>query len=141
MAQAGDEVRRDGHAVRRSAGELRDHHGHRIDLDWMTTGGDGFAVTDWILFVDGRRFYLGQESIFVRQVLEQDFAAFIAAAYDRAGITEDDDYEDGLLKASLAVGVVEGLCRSWAAEGRDFLTAVPELGEWALAAEAVSEDG
>ena len=125
-----------GRAAGRSLEELHDHDGHRIDLDWMTTGGDGFATTDWVLFVDGRQFYLGQDSLFVEQVLGRDFAGFISAAFDRAGATESDECDDELLKASLAAGVVEGLCWSWTAEGRDFLAAVPELGVWSLAAAA-----
>ncbi len=128
-----------------TAAELRAHNGHDIDLGLMTTKGPGFAATDWILAIDGRQFYLSRDCEFVERVLRQDFAAFLHAAFVRAGLggddlCDDEPFDDDLLKASLAAGVVAGLCDEWGNDGRDFFAAAPALAPWALAPKA-SEAG
>ena len=44
------------------------------------------SYTDWVLFVDERRLYLGNDARLVRQVLDEDFGAFIHKAFRRARI-------------------------------------------------------
>ena len=116
--------------------ELKTYEGHQIGLEWLTHGdpASGFAWTDWILWIDDHQFYLGQDAKFVARVLGDDFAAFIHAAFDRVGLKGGElvDKDHDLLKASLAVGVVEGLCERWEQDGSDFLAAVPELEPWSL---------
>jgi len=59
-------------------------HTIRLEYDEVSLG--GFAYTNWLLFVDGRPFYLGQDAKFVTRVLGQDFARFIHEAFVRADI-------------------------------------------------------
>ncbi|HUU33438.1 MAG TPA: hypothetical protein VMW48_05205, partial [Vicinamibacterales bacterium] len=56
-------------------------HTIRLEYDEVSLG--GFAYTNWLLFVDGRPFYLGQDAKFVTRVLGQDFARFIHEAFVR----------------------------------------------------------
>jgi len=97
------------------AEDLELYEGHKISLEWEAIDLGGFAYTNWILFVDGNLFYLGQDAKFVARVLGRDFAEFIREAFDRAGILEPTDrklagdFDRDLLRASLAVGIIEGL--------------------------------
>jgi hypothetical protein len=83
--------------------------------------------------------YLGQDGRFVRQVLGQDFAAFIHEAFRRARIDKQSpsqrlagDFDGDLLRASLAYGVVQGLEDRYATEGNDFFEVLPGLEPWSL---------
>jgi len=113
--------------------------GHRIRLEYEQVSRDGLSCTDWVLFVDERMLYLGVDSMFVRQVLEQDFAAFIHEAFRRARIDKQSpsqrlagDFDGDLLRASLAYGVVQGLEDRYATKGNDFFEALPGLEPWSL---------
>lgn len=94
---------------------LATYDGHPIRLEWETVDLGGFAYTNWLLFVDGNLFYLGQDAKFVARVLGRDFAEFIREAFNRAGILEPEDrklaglFDHDLLRASLAWGIVDVL--------------------------------
>jgi len=79
--------RRDSGADVHTPEDFSQHAGHPIRLEYEQARRDGVVYTDWVLFVDERMLYLGQDARFVRQVLGQDFAAFIHEAFRRAGIT------------------------------------------------------
>ena len=122
-----------------TAEDFSQYAGHAIRLEYEQASRDGVAYTDWVLFVDERMLYLGQDGRFVSQVLGQDFSAFIHGAFRRAGITElapsrrlAGDFDPDLLRASLARGVVEGLSQRYATEGEDFFEALQGLDPWSL---------
>ena len=122
-----------------TADDFSRYAGHPIRLEYEQARRDGVVYTDWVLFVDERMLYLGQDGRFVRQVLGQDFAAFIHEAFRRAGITTSSqsprlagDFDPDLLRASLARGVVEGLSERYATEGEDFFEALQGLAPWSL---------
>ena len=119
--------------------DLSQYAGHQIRLEYEQARRDGVALTDWVLFVDERMLYLGQDGRFVRQVLGRDFAAFLHEAFRRAGITTSyqrphlaGDLDGDLLRASLAHGVVQGLSDGYAARGEDFFEALQGLDPWSL---------
>ena len=123
---------------------LGEYRGHRVVLDWQDGGIAELRVawTDWVLSIDDQIFYLGQDALFVEDVLDCDFAAFVAAAYRRADIivplgrprrTDDDE---ALLKASLATGVLEALEAAYRERGEEFFEEVGGLDPWAFAATA-----
>lgn len=119
--------------------DFSQYAGHPIRLEYEQARRDGVVCTDWVLFVDERMLYLGQDARFVRQVLGQDFAAFIQEAFRRAGITTSSsrprlagDFDHDLLRASLARGVVHGLSDSYAIEGEDFFEVLRGLDPWSL---------
>jgi hypothetical protein len=113
--------------------------GHAIRLEYEQAHRDGVVYTDWVLFVDERMLYLGQDAMFVRRALGQDFAAFIHSAFRRAGIDAlppgqrlAGDFDRSLLRASLAYGIVQGLAGMYADLGQDFFEALPGLEPWSL---------
>jgi len=113
---------------------------HRISLEYEQVNLGGFAYTNWLLFVDGRLFYLGQDAKFVTRVLGQDFAGFIREAFVRAGIDAPAsrlltaDFNTNRLRASLAAGIVRGLDDIFSEQGQDFfeLVASGELEPWSF---------
>ena len=122
-----------------TAEDFSQYAGHPIRLEYEQARRGGVVFTDWVLFVDERMLYLGQDGMFVRQVLGQDFAAFIHEAFHRAGIDTlfpsqrlAGDFDRDLLRASLAYGVVRGLEDRYATEGKDFFEALPGLEPWSL---------
>jgi hypothetical protein len=122
-----------------TADDLSQYAGHPIRLEYEQVSGGGVVRTDWVLFVDERMLYLGHDGMFVAQVLGQDFAAFIHAAFQRAGIDElpperllAADFDGDLLRASLAYGAVQGLEARYAAEGDDFFAVLADLEPWSL---------
>ena len=122
-----------------TAEDFGKYAGHRIRLEYEQIRRDGLSCTDWVLFVDERMLYLGVDSKFVRQVLGQDFAAFIHEAFRRARIDKRSpsqrlagDFDGDLLRASLAYGVVQGLEDKYATEGEDFFEAILGLELWSL---------
>ena len=115
-----------------TAADFSQYEGHPIRLEYEQASRDGVVYTDWVLFVDERMLYLGQDGRFVRQVLGQDFGAFIHEAFRRAGITTSSqsprlagDFAPDLLRASLARGVVEGLSERLRHRGRGLLRGAP----------------
>ena len=119
--------------------DFSQYAGHPIRLEYEQASRGGVVYTDWVLFVDERMLYLGQDGRFVRQVLGQNFAAFIHEAFRRAGITTlslsprlAGDFDPDLLRASLARGVVQGLSDRYATQGEDFFEALPGLDPWSL---------
>ena len=119
--------------------DLTQYAGHPIRLEYEQASRGGVVYTDWVLFVDERMLYLGMDSMFVRQVLGQDFAAFIHDAFQRARIDRQplsqrlaDDFDGDLLRASLAFGVAQGLAVRYATEGEDFFEALHGLEPWSL---------
>jgi len=122
-----------------TAEDFGKYAGHRIRLEYEQVRRDGLSCTDWVLFVDERMLYLGVDSKFVRQVLGQDFAAFIHEAFRRARIDKQSpsqrlagDFDGDLLRASLAYGVVRGLEDKYATEGGNFFEAIHGLEPWSL---------
>ena len=122
-----------------TAEDFSQYAGHPIRLEYEQASRGGVVYTDWVLFVDERMLYVGEDGMFVRQVLGQDFAAFIHEAFHRAGIVTSPpslplagDLDRGLLRASLAYGVVRGLEDGYAAEGNDFFGALPGFEPWSL---------
>lgn len=122
-----------------TAEDFRQYAGHPIRLEYEQARRGGVVFTDWVLFVDERMLYLGQDGRFVRQVLGQDFGAFIHSAFRRAGIDTlfpsqrlAGDLDRDLLRASLAYGVVRGLEDRYATGGEDFFEALPGLEPWSL---------
>jgi predicted regulator of Ras-like GTPase activity (Roadblock/LC7/MglB family) len=108
--------RRDPGGGVHTADDFSRYAGHPIRLEYQQASRDGVIYTDWVLFVDERMLYLGQDGRFVRQVLGQDFAAFIHEAFRRAGITTSSqsprlagDFAPDLLRASLAAAEDTGL--------------------------------
>jgi hypothetical protein len=119
--------------------DLSQYAGHQIRLEYEQANRGGVVSTDWVLFVDERMLYLGQDGRFVRQVLGRDFGAFIHDAFRRARITTSSqgarlagDFDRDLLRASLAFGVVRGLEDCYATEGEDFFEVLPALDPWSL---------
>lgn len=114
---------------------------HTINLEYEQINMGGFAYTNWILFVDGYLFYLGQDAKFVVRVLGQDFAQFIHEAFGRAGIDAPieaklaGDFDRDLLRASLAAGIVRGLDDIYSDQGKDFFEALNGLEAWSLSAD------
>jgi hypothetical protein len=120
-----------------TAEDFSQYSGHPIRLEYEQASRGGVVYADWVLFVDERMLYLGQDGGFVSQVLGQDFAAFIHEAFRRAGITTSSrsphlagDFDGDLLRASLAYGVVQGLKDRYATEGEDFFEALQGLDPW-----------
>jgi hypothetical protein len=131
--------RRDSGADVRTPEDFSQYAGHTIRLEYEQVSRGGLACTDWVLFVDEHMLYLGHDAMFVRQVLGQDFAAFIHEAFRRAGIATlppserlAGDFDRDLLRASLACGVVQGLNDSYAIEGEDFFEVLHGLDPWSL---------
>ena len=113
--------------------------GHSIRLEYEQAIRGGVVYTDWVLFVDEHMLYLGVDSMFVRQVLGQDFAAFIHDAFRRARIDRQalsqrlaGDVDCDLVRASLALGVVQGLAVRYATGDEDFFEALHGLEPWSL---------
>jgi hypothetical protein len=122
-----------------TAEDFSEYGGHPIRLEYEHASRGGVVYTDWVLFVDEYMLYLGQDALFVRQVLGQDFAAFIHAAFQRAGIDKVapsrrllGDFDGDLLRASLAQGIVQGLDHAYSARGEDFFEALQGLDPWSL---------
>jgi hypothetical protein len=122
-----------------TAEDFSEYAGHAIRLEYEQPRRDGVVYTDWVLFVDERMLYLGQDGRFVRYVLGQDFGAFVREAFLRAGITNASerphlvgDFDHDLLRASLAYGVVRGLEDNYATEGEDFFEVLHGLKPWSL---------
>ena len=67
---------------------LGEYRGHRVTLDWREGGIEELRIawTDWLLSIDEQTFYLGQDTRFVEDVLDCDFADFVAAAHRRADL-------------------------------------------------------
>jgi hypothetical protein len=114
---------------------------HSISLEYEPVNMGGYAYTNWLLFVDGHTFYLGQDAKFVRRVLGQDFAQFLHEAFERADIDapiEDKlagNFDRDLLRASLAAGIVRGLDDIYSDQGEDFFEALDGLEAWSLSAD------
>jgi len=112
---------------------------HKVSLEYENVSQDGFAYTNWLLFVDGRPFYLGQDSKFVIRVLGRNFGQFIHEAFERAGLEatparELDAAQRDLLRVSLAAGVVRGLDDLFSDQGEDFFEAAEHgLEPWTFA--------
>jgi hypothetical protein len=123
---------------------LGEYRGHRVTLDWREGGIEELRIawTDWLLCIDEQTFYLGQDTRFVEDVLDCDYADFVAAAHRRAdlivplGSPAGTDYDDELLKATLAAGVLDALEALYRERGEEFLEVVGELDPWALTANA-----
>jgi hypothetical protein len=122
-----------------TAEDFSQYAGHRIRLEYEQASRGGVVYTDWVLFVDERMLYLGQDGRFVSQVLGQDFAAFIHGAFQRAGIDQlapsrrlAGDLDRDLLRASLAHGIVQKLEGVYSDQGEDFFEALPGLEPWSL---------
>jgi len=122
-----------------TAEDFSEYAGHAISLEYEQASRGGVLYTDWVLFVDERMLYLGQDARVVRQVLGQDFGAFICEAFRRAGIAtlfpherHAGEFDRDLLRASLAYGVVQGLRDRYATEGEDFFEVLQGLEPWSL---------
>jgi hypothetical protein len=114
---------------------------HSISLEYEQINMGGYAYTNWVLFVDGHLFALGQDAKFVRRVLGQDFAQFLHEAFERADIDAPieaklaGDFDRDLLRASLAAGIVRGLDDIYSDQGEDFFEALDGLEAWSLSAD------
>jgi hypothetical protein len=119
--------------------DLSTYGDHKIALEYETIDLGGFAYTNWLLFVDDRLFYLGQDAKFVARVLGVDFAQFLHTAFRRAGITTEagpllaGDFDRDALRASLAWGIVDVLVSSYDDRGEDFFEALQGFEAWSLA--------
>ncbi len=126
------------------ADDLRDYAGHTIDLTFGPAHHNADGWTVWELQVDWRTFHLGQDGRFVERVLGLDFAQFISEAFKRAGLTGNvpklvGDFDEALLRASLAFGVVARLDHIYWERCESFFEAVDKMDPWALSADGRPE--